>query len=245
MAIVTNPSPTISKAVVAAAQTNTTTSANSTSGTTSTSTSTNVTGTNKGIADNFNQFLSLLTTQLQHQDPTAPLDTNQFTQQLVEFSQVEQQLKTNTKLDTLISQTGGGSQVSSLLGYVGLTATVKSSSATLASGKAQWTLNAPSQTNSANIVIKDSSGNQVASFAQQFSAGSQTIVWDGTTSSGSTAPDGVYNIQVTAKSASGSDVAISTTSDVVISGIDSSSGTAKLLAGSLSFTPDQIVAVTR
>ena len=245
MAIVTNPSPTISRAVVAAAQTNTSTSANSKSGTTSTGTDSNVTGTNKGIADNFNQFLSLLTTQLQHQDPTAPLDTNQFTQQLVEFSQVEQQLKTNTKLDTLISQTGGSSQISSLLGYVGLTATVKSSSATLTSGKAQWTLNLPSQTNAANIVIKDASGNQVANFQQQLAAGNQTIVWDGTTSSGGTAPDGVYDIQVTAKSTTGADTAISTTSDVVISGIDSSSGTAKLLAGSLSFTPDQIVAVTR
>ena len=49
-----------------------------------------------GIADNFNEFLSLLTTQLQNQNPLDPLDTNQFTQQLVEFAGVEQQLKSNT-----------------------------------------------------------------------------------------------------------------------------------------------------
>ena len=124
MATVSTQPVTISKSVVAAAQTGTTTSASSSSGTTSTASST--AKDSKGLADNFNQFLTLLTTQLQHQDPTAPLDTNQFTQQLVQFSQVEQQLKTNAKLDTLISQTGGASaQISPLLSYVGLTATVQ------------------------------------------------------------------------------------------------------------------------
>ena len=48
-----------------------------------------------GIADNFQTFLTLLTTQLQNQNPLDPLDTNQFTQQLVQFAGVEQQLKSN------------------------------------------------------------------------------------------------------------------------------------------------------
>src|SRR5690348_5514945 len=55
------------------------------------------------IASNFTQFLQLLTTQLKNQDPLSPMDTNQFTQQLVEFSQVEQQLKTNDSLTTLVN----------------------------------------------------------------------------------------------------------------------------------------------
>ena len=240
MAIITKPQPTISRAVVIAAQTNTTTSTSS-SGTTGTATTTD----SKGLASNFNQFLSLLTTQLQHQDPTAPLDTNQFTQQLVEFSQVEQQLKTNSKLDTLIAQSGGSNQLNSLLGYVGLTATVNSPSAELSGGHAVWTLNAPSQTTAASVVIADAAGNQVASFTQQLSAGKQTIDWDGTTSSGTTAPNGSYQIQVTAKDSRGNPVAVSTTTDVTITGIDSSSGTPTLLASGLSFTPDQIIAVTR
>jgi flagellar basal-body rod modification protein FlgD len=56
------------------------------------------------IAGNFQTFLTLLTTQLKNQDPTSPLDTDQFTQQLVEFAQVEQQLKSNTQLATLVSR---------------------------------------------------------------------------------------------------------------------------------------------
>jgi len=55
------------------------------------------------LAGNFQTFLTLLTTQLQNQNPLDPLDTNQFTQQLVQFASVEQQLKTNDQLTTLVS----------------------------------------------------------------------------------------------------------------------------------------------
>src|ERR1051326_3471929 len=63
------------------------------------------------LSSNFSTFLQLLTTQLKNQDPTAPMDSNQFTQQLVEFSQVEQQMGTNTTLKRLITQ--GQSQIGS------------------------------------------------------------------------------------------------------------------------------------
>ena len=241
MAIVSNPQTTISKSVVSAAKNGTTTSTNSTSGTTSTSTAKD----SKGLADNFNQFLSLLTTQLQHQDPTAPLDTNQFTQQLVQFSQVEQQLKTNTKLDTLISANGGANQVSGLLSYVGLTVTAKSASARLDNGAASWTLDAPRQTTGATVVITNSSGAQVASFTQQLQAGKQTLAWDGVTSTGAKAPDGIYQIAVTAKDTAGTNIAVSSTVDAVITGIDASTGTAQLLANGLTFSTDQVVAVSK
>ncbi len=247
MALVTTPQSTVSRSVVAAAQTSTTTSANSASGTTSTSASTAAGSTTnaKGLADNFNQFLTLLTTQLQHQDPTSPLDTNQFTQQLVQFSQVEQQLRTNSKLDTLIAAGGGANLISPLLSYVGLTATAKSASARLTNGQASWTLNVPRQTPSANIVISDAKGAQVASFKQQLGQGTQALAWDGTNSTGGKVPDGIYQVQVTAKDSAGANIAITSTVQAVITGIDSSSGKATLLANGLTFTPDQIVAVSR
>src|SRR5262245_26173523 len=55
------------------------------------------------IASNFTMFLQLLTTQLRNQNPLDPLDTNQFTQQLVQFAQVEQQMKSNDQLASLVS----------------------------------------------------------------------------------------------------------------------------------------------
>src|SRR5580700_8953813 len=89
------------------------------------------------IAGNFNHFLSLLTTQLQHQDPLSPMDTNQFTQQLVQFASVEQQINMNTNLQTLVTlqQTAQDTQA---LAFVGQTVTVNGATEALANGKAQW-----------------------------------------------------------------------------------------------------------
>src|SRR5512135_2072601 len=94
------------------------------------------------LAGNFQTFLQLLTTQLQNQNPLSPLDTNQFTQQLVQFAQVEQQLKTNDQLTTLVSlqQTAQATQA---LNFVGSTAVVDGSTTTLTNGAAAWNLNAP------------------------------------------------------------------------------------------------------
>src|ERR1700754_3604547 len=70
------------------------------------------------IAGNFDTFLSLLTTQLQNQNPLDPLDTNQFTSQLVQFSSVEQQLKTNDFLEALLLSNGNAAS-SQAVGYIG------------------------------------------------------------------------------------------------------------------------------
>src|SRR5215467_8915583 len=72
----------------------------------------------QSVAGNFQTFLTLLTTQLQNQDPTHPLDTNQFTQQLVQFAQVEQQLRANDQLTTLVSLQQSA-QATQALGFVG------------------------------------------------------------------------------------------------------------------------------
>src|SRR5499427_10571735 len=85
---------------------------------------------NTEIASNFTTFLQLLTTQLKNQNPLDPLDTNQFTQQLVQFAQVEQQLKSNSELSTLVSlqQTAQNTQA---LNFVGQTVAVDGDTAPL------------------------------------------------------------------------------------------------------------------
>src|SRR5262244_2553546 len=79
---------------------------------------------NTEIASNFTTFLQLLTTQLKNQNPLDPLDTNQFTQQLVQFAQVEQQLKSNDQLATLVSLEKSA-QNTQALAFVGETVGVK------------------------------------------------------------------------------------------------------------------------
>src|SRR5271169_6527884 len=98
------------------------------------------------LAGNFDTFLQLLTTQLQNQDPLDPLDTNEFTQQLVEFASVEQQINMNTNLQTLISMQQT-SEATSALQFLGTNVTVSGSTATLSNATgspATWTFSSPS-----------------------------------------------------------------------------------------------------
>src|ERR1700750_132443 len=92
---------------------------------------------NTEIASNFTTFLQLLTTQLKNQNPLDPLDTNQFTQQLVQFAGVEQQIKQNSQLETLIS-IERSAQATTALAYVGATVAVDGQTAQLANGQATW-----------------------------------------------------------------------------------------------------------
>src|SRR3954469_24753121 len=107
-------------------------SAPGTGSSSSSSSSTTGSATTTGLANNFQTFLTLLTTQLQNQNPLDPLDTNQFTQQLVQFAQVEQQLKSNDQLSSLVAlqKTAQSSQA---LNFVGKTAVVDGTTAALAS----------------------------------------------------------------------------------------------------------------
>src|SRR5881392_1379926 len=108
------------------------------------STSKSKTGSDKttGIADNFQTFLTLLTTQLQNQSPLDPLDTNQFTQQLVQFAGIEQQMKGNDALTSLVSMEKSA-QATQALVFVGQKVDIDGSTAQFANGSATWNLNAP------------------------------------------------------------------------------------------------------
>src|SRR5882757_10530021 len=89
------------------------------------------------LGTNFDTFLTLLTTQLKNQDPLSPMDSSQFTQQLVQFSQVEQSINTNQNLESLISLTKARA-ASDAVSYLGKTVTLTDGTAGLKSGQAQW-----------------------------------------------------------------------------------------------------------
>jgi flagellar basal-body rod modification protein FlgD len=195
-----------------------------------------------GIADNFNEFLSLLTTQLQNQNPLDPLDTNQFTQQLVEFAGVEQQLKTNDSLSTLVSlqQTAQATQA---LAYVGKTAVVKGSTATMNDSSATWNFNVPSAATAA-ISITNSTGQTVFSGNYALSAGnSQPFTWNGQGNDGTQWPDGQYTLSTTAKDASGNPVAVSTQIQGVVNSVDLTQSPPLLSIGGQSYTLSQITGI--
>ena len=152
------------------------------------------------IADNFDQFLTLLTTQLKNQSPLDPLDTNQFTQQLVQFAGVEQQIKTNDTLSALITSNKTAS-LTNAMNFIGTKVTADAAQSPLKDGKAEWTLTSP-RSGSATIVIKDENGNEVAKREISLKAGDQSFVWDGKKADGTDAPAGIYSTVISAKDSS-------------------------------------------
>jgi len=170
------------------------------------------------IAGNFDTFLQLLTTQLQNQNPLDPLDTNQFTQQLVEFSGVEQQLKTNDFLSSLV-QANANTTNSNAVGYIGKTVTADGVRAELANNKAQWNFTIPDQAN-VTVNIKDANGNTVYTESGGMQAGSGIFTWDGKDNQGNVQSPGTYSISMQAVSPEGKSVNISTQSTGVVTGVD-------------------------
>jgi flagellar basal-body rod modification protein FlgD len=150
-----------------------------------------------GLADNFQTFLSLLTIQLKNQNPLDPLNINQFTQQLVQFAQVEQQLKGNNLLATLLN-TQKAVQSRQALAFVGTTAVVEGSTATLGKSSAVWTMGAPKGV-SAVVSITNTAGQTVYSGNLALNASENKFVRDGKSNDGRRRPDGIYNMTVTAK----------------------------------------------
>jgi flagellar basal-body rod modification protein FlgD len=198
---------------------------------------------NNQIAGNFNSFLTLLTTQLQNQNPLDPLDTNQFTQQLVQFASVEQQMNMNTQLQTLVSlqQTAQNSQA---LGFVGKTVTVNGTTAPLTNGQAQWTFN-PTSPATATFTVSDSTGQTVFSKTGTVQPGQQAFNWNGLDSSGRQWADGNYTLTVTAVSANGQSVAIPTTVTGMVSSVDLTQSPPVLSIGGQNYTLNQILSVTQ
>jgi flagellar basal-body rod modification protein FlgD len=161
------------------------------------------------IASNFTTFLQLLTTQLQNQDPLSPMDTNQFTQQLVEFAQVEQQMQSNTQLSTLVSlqQTA---QSSAALSYVGATVVVDGSTAQMTNSAATWNLNVTKPA-AATVTITDTTGQTVYSGTMAVQPGTEQFVWNGLSNTGQQLPDGTYKLTATAVDASNQSTPVTTT----------------------------------
>jgi flagellar basal-body rod modification protein FlgD len=195
------------------------------------------------LASNFTTFLQLLTTQLKNQNPLDPLDTNQFTQQLVQFAQVEQQLKSNDQLSTLVALQKSV-QSTQALGYVGQTVAIDGQTSKLADGKAGWSFNSPKPA-TGTINILNSAGATVFTGAYSLNAGIQNFVWDGRNNSGVMQADGDYKMTITAKDASGQPVAVSTEIQGVVDSVDMTQSPPILSVNNTNYALDKIKRVVR
>jgi flagellar basal-body rod modification protein FlgD len=167
----------------------------------SSTSSSSTTGSNalNKLSSDLNSFLTLLTTQLKNQDPLSPLDSTQFTAQLVAFTGVEQQINTNTKLDSLIG-VDKATQLTSAANFIGNTVQAPSSQVWLdTTGTAsQIGYNLPSQASAVVLTVMDSTGAVVSSGNAPVTKGDNVVTWDGKDGSGNALASGVYSVTVSA-----------------------------------------------
>lgn len=182
---------------------------------------------------NYEDFLKLLTTQLQNQDPTAPTDTNQLTQEIASLSQVEQQISTNQNLQKLIDLFGV-TQMNNSVSYIGKQIDAKGNQGNLAGGVALFAYDLPAGASSAKVTITDGAGRTVFSGDGTTIAGRNQVYWDGTNSvTGEKMPDGTYNIAIDAKDATGKSADVTTYTTGLVSSVDTQDGTMNLMIGNI------------
>ena len=184
------------------------------------------------LSTSYQTFLTLLTTQLQNQDPSSPMDPNQFTTELVQMTGVQQQLLSNQLLQQLVSASPS-SGVSSAVSLIGQQVTATSATANLANGSANWTYTLPTAAAAANVSISNSTGQVVyTGTAPSFAAGTNSFSWNGQSSSGVQLPNGTYTLSVAAQDASGGTITPVLSVSGTASSVQQVNGTTMVTVGS-------------
>lgn len=194
------------------------------------------------LANNFETFLTLLTTQLANQDPLSPMDTNQFTSQLAQFSGVEQSIATNRLLENLLDVLRSD-QAANTVNYLGKTVAIKGNDAPLTDGVAEWGYALAGAAATTTISVVDEDGETVFTTAGEIAAGSHNFVWNGVDDNNVPRPEGIYSIVVAAKGADGNAVTVTTALSGQVAAIETVDGEQMLVVGGRLIPIGEIIAV--
>ena len=194
------------------------------------------------IAENFDTFLQLLTTQLRNQNPLDPLDTNQFTQQLVQFTSVEQQLKTNEFLSAMMSSQVSASNAQAA-SYIGKVITSSGETSELIGGEATFHFRLEENAKNVTVTIRDANGNEVYTETGEMPAGEGQFVWNGLGSDGTRRPDGPYSVTLDARNENGGVVAATTQMTGTVTGVDLTGSEPTLIIGTTRINLSTVMSV--
>ncbi len=172
-----------------------------------------------GLADDFDTFLTLLTTQLQNQDPLEPLDTNEFTRQLVDFTAVEQSIETNQQLESLVALSVA-SITGNTVGYIGQEVDALGDTLQLTEGATlNWAYASDQVAESTTINITDESGKLVFTTEGEISSGRHEFTWDGKDNNGNDLPDGLYTLEVASLDSDGATIPVATSITGIVTSV--------------------------
>ncbi len=194
------------------------------------------------LAENFDTFLTLLTTQLKNQDPLNPMDSTEFTNQLVQFSGVEQAISTNKNLEKLIALNESGN-ATSLLGYLGKDVELQSDQTMLKSGQAKWQYTIDENATEALLTVTDLNGRIIYTTPAVKTAGQHEFIWDGKDNAGLQVADGAYRLGVSALDITGGKIGTSITTTGRVEGVETADGEDLLTVNGLSVTADKVISV--
>jgi flagellar basal-body rod modification protein FlgD len=177
-------------------------------------------------------FLQLLTTQLQNQDPTQPMDNTAMIAQLAQFSALEQMTNMNTTLTSMLTQQGTSLETNAA-SMVGKTAVFTTDQVGLTQGaNATVVANLSGPATNVNMVIQDSNGNTVRTMGLgACQSGSNTFTWDGKDGSGNQEPTGTYTVQLSATDINGNAVSLTQSGSAPITAVVFNNGTPSFVAG--------------
>ena len=181
------------------------------------------------LAENFEMFLTMLTTQLKNQDPLSPMDGNQFTQQLVQMTSVEQQLLTNDLLKSIANQ--GNDDFGKAVDMIGTQVTSDWAERTLTPAGATWLYDLGKDAKSVDLEIRNSKGDLVwKGSAEGTTKGVHEVTWDGKVN-GVRAPQDVYKLEVKALDAQNTTVKSRVFLEGIVSGAEQKDGSVLLSVG--------------
>lgn len=190
-------------------------------------------------------FLKLLVSQLQNQDPLNPMESTEFTTQLAQFSSLEQLTSVNTNLDyLLLYQTSINN--AQAVGFIGNTVKASGNSIPVKDGTSdQIQFDLAGDAAEVNVFVYDASDNLVKTInCGSLNDGEQSIEWDGTNDDGEAVSDGTYTFEVSAKDGNGDTIEASTYMTVEVTGVTFKEGNACLLAGDIEISMNEIIEVT-
>jgi flagellar basal-body rod modification protein FlgD len=190
------------------------------------------------------QFLNLLVTELQNQNPLDPTNSTDFINQLTSYANFDQQQTLNSNMGTLVSSLNSLLTLNSS-NYIGQTVTAKTDTGTLKDGQISFGYSLESAASDVTLSVKDSSGNTVWTGSGTTASGTNSFTWDGTTTDGTQLTDGgQYTLNVSATDSTGQSVYGYTTVTGKVTSIDNSSGTPMLNIGSTSVSTSNVIGVT-